>query len=123
MIEPLRTRLEAELDYAARAREAGKEGRARVCARRAAGWAVGVYRRTTRAEAISERAALHHLRWLMTQSTFSEPLRQAAARLTDHINQDHQLPHATNPLEDAGMIVRAFLRLLAEGASEVQADQ
>lgn len=123
MIEPLRARLESELDYAARARGAGQEGRARVCARRAAGWAVGVYRRTRRDEAVAERAALQHLRWLAAESSFPEPLRQAAARLTERINQAHQLPHRADPLEDARAIVQAVLQLLVDGATEVHPDR
>ena len=112
MIDPLRSRIEAELAYAEQARAHGKEGRARVCARRAAGWAVGAYRNRAHGAADSERAALSHLRWLRSQAGLPRLLQQAASRLTEQVGVDHRLPHAEDPLQDARSIVEAFLGLI-----------
>jgi len=100
------------LAYAAQARAHGKEGRARVCARRAAGWAVGAYRNRILGAADSERAALSHLRWLRSHADLPSSLQQAAARLTEQVGTDHQLPHVEDPLQDARSIVEAFLGLI-----------
>jgi hypothetical protein len=110
MDHPLRARIEAELDYAARARAHGKEGRARVCARRAAGWAVGAYRR--RQSGGPEQAALAHLRWLRAASDQPETLRLAASRLLAQVDRDHRLPHPEDPLQDARLIIQAYLEPL-----------
>ena len=112
MTDPLRSRIEAELAYAAQARAHGKEGRARVCARRAAGWAVGAYRNRAHGAADSERAALSHLRWLRSQADLPQTLQQAASRLTEQVGKDHRLSHGQDPLQDARSIVEAYLGLI-----------
>ena len=112
MTDPLRSRIEAELAYAAQARAHGKEGRARVCARRAAGWAVGAYRSRAQGAADSGGAALSHLRWLGSQADLPSVLQQAASRLTEQVGVDHRLPHAEDPLQDARSIVEALLGLI-----------
>src|SRR3990172_11635227 len=112
MTDPLRSRIEAELAYAAQARAHGKEGRARVCAGRAAGGAVGAYRTRAHGAADSERAALSHLRWLRSQAGLPPFLQQAASRLTEQVGVDHRLPHAEDPLQDARSIVEAYLGLI-----------
>ena len=112
MTDPLRSRIGAELAYAALARAHGKEGRARVCARRAAGWAVGGYRNRAQSAADPERAALSHLRWLRSQADLPQTLQQAASRLTDQVGEDHRLPQVEDPLQDARSIVEALLGLI-----------
>ena len=99
-----RARIEAELAYARAARKQGKEGRARVCARRAAGWAIAAYYPNT-----GQRGAYLFLRWLASNREVSEKLRSAAGRLTEQITEDHKLPHSEDPLKDAEMIVLSLL--------------
>lgn len=96
------SRIQAELAYARVAREHGKEGRARVCARRAAGWAISAHY-----PELPPRSAITLLRWL--ESNGPDELRAAAARLVVGVNQDHQLPHAEDPLDDAELIVNALV--------------
>ena len=103
-------RIQDELAYARAAREHGKEGRARVCARRAAGWAIAIHyadQQSTLAE--RPRSALSQLRWLGAHKGTPLNLRKAANRLTEQINVDHDLPHEEDPLEDAELIVRELL--------------
>lgn len=114
MNDSLRARIESELAYAARARAHTKEGRARVCARRAAGWAVDAYRRRLEPKSVWQRTALANLRWLRSAADQPLALQQAAARLTEQVREDHHLPHAEDPLQDARMIAEAFLGLLED---------
>ena len=100
-----KARIEAELAYARAARKHGKEGRARVSARRAAGWAVATHYPDT-----SQRDAYSLLLWLERNTEVSRELRSAAGRLTEQVKEDHQLPHPEDPLEDAEMIVVELLR-------------
>ncbi len=99
-----RARIEAELAYARAARKQGKEGRARVCARRAAGWAIAAHYSHGR-----PLGALSQLRWLETNDDASEQLRSAAGRLTEQVTEDHELPHSEDPLQDAEFIVAELL--------------
>jgi HEPN domain-containing protein len=107
MDDELRGRVEAELSRAERARRAGQEGRARVCARRAAGWSLqGYYRRRTGRPAPAN--ALDLLRWLQRDVEAPQHLRLAAGRLTARVTQDFRLPHQQDPLDDARRIVDAY---------------
>ena len=99
-----RARIEAELAYARAARKHGNEGRARVCARRAAGWAIAAHYPNS-----GQRGAYSLLRWLESNAEFSRELRSAAGRLTEQVTEDHQLPHSEDPLEDAEKIVTGLL--------------
>lgn len=96
-----------ELEAAQHARRDGNEGRARVCARRAAGWAV-LNRRRARHEDTDEQNALRALMWLAHQEDTPEALAAAARRLTTRIRPDYSLPFEQDPLEDARAIVQAM---------------
>ncbi len=114
MVRSLRERVESELAQAREARAAGKEGRARVCARRAAGWAAApLYESRTGHQA--PLSALQLLRWLAKQQDLPQEVRAAARRLTRRVLPSYRLPHPEDPLQDARMLVAA---LLAEGAGD-----
>jgi hypothetical protein len=89
----------AELAQAQIARASGNEGRARVCARRAAGAAIREWdgRRGD---------ALKQLGRLRSDGLAPENVRAAARRLTAKVDEDHTLPFAEEPLEDARLIIR-----------------
>jgi HEPN domain-containing protein len=96
-----------QLALAHEARRDGNEGRARVCARRAAGWAIGAYFASlTGAE--PPVSALSLLHWLQQQVDIGEEIRNAAMRLTAHVTPAHELPFDEDPLVDAQCIVDAF---------------
>jgi len=106
---PKRTReILDELQAAQQARQQGNEGKARVCARRAAGWAIS---RRYHDDPAAELpiSAYRVLQWFQVQPAVRGGLRQAAARLTTRINEDHELPHQQDPLEDARRLVHAML--------------
>lgn len=101
-------KIHAEMDRAREARADGNEGKTRVCARRAAGWAVGVYGQEQLGED-SRWHAYYNLIWLQSQEKISADVREAAIRLTTRVDVDHTLPHVEDPLEDARMIIAALL--------------
>jgi hypothetical protein len=97
-------RIAAELAAAAAARAAGHAGRARVCARRAAGWAVREHYRRLEGPAWSGDA-LKQLKRLAGDAAAPEPVRQAAARLVVKVDAEHRVPHTESPVDDARLIV------------------
>jgi hypothetical protein len=105
----LQDRIKFELDQAYLFRARGNEGRARVCARRAAGWAVAAFRQQ-RSGVETHLNAYHQLRWFRKFEEMPIELRNAADRLTKHVTPSHELPHRQDPLEDAEMIVHALLK-------------
>jgi HEPN domain-containing protein len=100
-------RARRELSLAHEARRNENEGRARVHARRAAGWAARIhYRRVTGAEA--PRSALALLHWLQSECDIQQEVREAAMRLTVHVTPAHELPFDADPLLDATHIVETL---------------
>lgn len=106
--EELRRRIEAELQAARTARANGNEGRARVCARRAAGHAIRGYR-----EAIGptgdDHSAYFLLHWIAGQASLDPSLRASAARLAVRVTPAHDLPHPQDPLTDATCLIEGLL--------------
>jgi hypothetical protein len=115
MTDDVQVDVRAELEAAVRAREDGNEGMARVCARRAAGWAIGLVHGQF-AEGEQPPNAYHLLQWFSSKEDAPEALRQAAKRLTTRITPAHTLPHPDDPLEDAQAIVQAMLGARNRGA-------
>ena len=106
--ERVATRIALELQAAEAARRAGNEGRARVCARRAAGLAAGEYLERAGFESGSS-SAYEQLRRLERSPQLPLELRQAAARLTARVTEAHALPHPEDPLDDARQLIRGLL--------------
>jgi hypothetical protein len=96
--------IEAELARARKAREAGNEGQARVCARRAAGIALREWYKR-RAGSGWGGDALKQLQRLREDPLVPEEVHTAARRLTTKVNLDHKLPFADDPIEDARRII------------------
>lgn len=106
--EEIKRRLHAELEQAQRARQQGNEGKARVCARRAAGWAVGWYVEVN-ALAEAHTNALEHLKWLGSNAAFPDELREIARRLTTRVDADGRLPYPEDPIVDAQFLITTLL--------------
>lgn len=83
--------IQAEFQKAARARELGNEGQARVCARRAAGIAVREYliRRGTRPPSTSAYDLLNLIR---EDPLLPADLQQIAGHLTLRVTEEFKLP-------------------------------
>jgi hypothetical protein len=104
----LYTSIEAEFLDAYRSRAGGNEGRARVCARRAAGLAIGQYYEYC-LEKTSPTSAYELLQWFTERAEIPQDLRDAARRLTVRVTPEYDLPHFEDPLEDAHLLVNAIL--------------
>ncbi len=98
------TSIEVELTRATEAQAAQNPGRARVCARRAAGWAVRDWYRAREGGGWAGDA-LKQLARLAGDANVPEAVRQAAARLLTKVDLDHKLPFDDDPVEDARRIV------------------
>jgi hypothetical protein len=103
-----RSAIEAELSDALVSRENANEGRARVCARRAAGMAIGIYFERNVGER-PPQSAYKLLQWFSQREEIPEDLQQSAERLLVRVTPDFELPHQEDPIEDARQIITAIL--------------
>ena len=97
-------RIEQELMAARLAQAAANAGRARVCARRAAGWAVRAWYQAREGPGWAGDA-LKQLRRLSADAAAPEAVRQAAARLVTKVDHEHRVPFDDDPVVDAEKIV------------------
>ena len=103
--------IEKEFANACEALNAGNDGKARVCARRAAGqaitWYVSKHPRTDwRQDAMSQ------LEGLKNDEAFPQNVRDAALRLTAKISLTFEYPFSTNPIDDAKIIIEAITEIM-----------
>ena len=103
-------RISIELERAEAARAAGNEGKARVCARRAAGMAIQFHYRERFGE-IGGPNTLKLLRRFLQAPDTPEPLRAAAKRLTTRLGADRTMPFSEDLLQDARNIVNGLHEL------------
>jgi HEPN domain-containing protein len=97
-----------ELERARRARESGKEGQARVCARRAAGLAIRAYY-ARRGKPPSTSSAYDLLRWLAEDEQVNAETRARALRLTLRVTPEFKLPMEADLIQDAEELARSLL--------------
>ncbi|MGQ0603583.1 MAG: hypothetical protein ACT4QE_18035 [Anaerolineales bacterium] len=101
-------KVERELQHALAAQAEGNAGKARVCARRAAGWAIrAFYQRMDGTQWGGD--AMTQLKRLQNDAAAPEPVRAAAQRLTTKVDFNHKLPFEDDPVEDARGII-SFVR-------------
>jgi hypothetical protein len=100
-------KIEEELSNGADARRDGNEGRARVCARRAAGAAVREYLALTGVSAPGT-SAYDLLAFFQTLPDISEDMRQAAERLLTRVDESYSLPLEADLLADAAWLASAL---------------
>lgn len=105
------TSFESELATGLAARESGNEGRARVCARRAAGVVIGEY--LQRNDIPVPATALDRLRMLASDPDFSNEVRELAGRFLVRLTPDYQLPIEADLLVDARRLAEILLEDLA----------
>lgn len=100
--------LRREFAQAEEARRKGNEGRARVCARRAAGIAIREYllRNGRPMRTASVLTLLDHIQ---TLPDLSPDLRQAAVHLTLRVTEAFQLPAQADLIAEAQTLCRALL--------------
>jgi hypothetical protein len=86
-----RSQIQAEFDKAEQARSRGNEGRARVCARRAAGLAARQYF-ARQGRRVHTTSVYDVLNLLIEDRTLDDDLRQASRYLTMRVNEEFNLP-------------------------------
>lgn len=102
------TQIEKEFAAARYARENGNEGMARVCARRAAGIAIGCWLEDNPREGWGTDA-LGRLRSVRLDESMPKDVRDAAMRLTTKVTQQFESQFTTDPIEDSKAIVNHLL--------------
>jgi quercetin dioxygenase-like cupin family protein len=108
MTETWREKFEAELRQAEAARQAGNEGMARVCARRAAGHVLGEYY-TRRELPFYGPSAYDHLRSLKDLPDVPEGVREVARHFLVRITPEHTLPVEADLIAEARWLADALL--------------
>ena len=97
-----------EIQNARKSQFAGNDGLARVCARRAAGWAIQEYL-SQQGQAIDSPSALDHIKYLSSQSGFSDQISQALKHLTIKMEKDSLDEEAYYPIADVDLVSEAIL--------------
>lgn len=102
----------AELEQADAARASGNEGRARVCARRAAGMAARFFLTLHNVRLIGASqgekrvgSAYEALQTLATFPGLASNLKQAAVHLTMHVGEEFHLPPGIDLIDEAHILI------------------
>jgi hypothetical protein len=97
-----------EIQSALSARQTGKEGKARVCARRAAGIAVGEYFRRQAID-FPDPSAVERLRYFQTLPGISPAAQRAASLLLLRVTPDFTLPEEVDLIAEARLLAQELL--------------
>ena len=97
-----------ELEMAKTARRSGNEGRARVCARRAAGHVAGEYIARNQINLDTE-SALERLKYLYSFPNINPEQRETISHFLVHTTPEHQLPIDADLIEDVDLLARQML--------------
>lgn len=97
--------VQEELLLAKQSRLEGNEGRARVCARRAAGAAVQVYLDKEELSAHGENA-IESLLTLKELVLLPDRIQQAVKSLVQRVNLDHNLPSDVDLIHEASIVIQ-----------------
>ena len=108
MTEDWRDQLASEFENAERARADGNEGRARVCARRAAGIAIREYF-ARRGIPFSGTSAYDLLGRLIESPEISPDLKKNCIHLTLRVSEDFDLPVNVDLIEESRQLCSALL--------------
>jgi hypothetical protein len=106
--------IQEELLLAKQSRKEGNEGRARVCARRAAGAAVQAYF-GKQGNSSQPENALRSLLSLSNTQNIPDRIQLAVERLTQRVNDDHQLPPEIDLIKEAKLLIQ-YLNLDESGS-------
>lgn len=97
-----------ELEMAESARLNGNEGRARVCARRAAGYVTGEY--LSRNDiTLDTESALERLRYLFSSPGINSQQRETIEHFLIHTTPEHQLPIDADLIADVHLLAYQLL--------------
>jgi len=97
-----------ELEMAQAARASGNEGKARVCARRAAGIIVGEYFKQ-RGIGLSDPSAYARLKYLISLPDIPAEIRQVVEHFLVRVDTDQNLPISADLIAEAGWLESKLL--------------
>ena len=101
--------IEKEFATAKQARNEGSDGMVRVCARRAAGVAVGYWLERNPRERWGVDA-MSRLRSLQLDESLPTDVRDAATRLTTKVTKQFTSPFSTDTIHDSTIIINHLLQ-------------
>lgn len=102
--EDWRKKVDKELSMAQEAREQGFEGRARVCARRAAGFAVETFLQRQGVTPPTQ-SAYGLLEMMGSNPTLPEEIQETLQLLTLRVNEDHDLPEEADLIQESEKLI------------------
>ena len=97
-----------ELNQSASARNSGNEGKARVCARRAAGIIIGEYL-TARGYPDQGPSCYERLKYLQTLPNISPEVKDVSSHFLIRVLPDHSLPIEADLIEDARRLANLLI--------------
>jgi hypothetical protein len=95
-----------ELQEAYAALSRGQAGRARVCARRAAGWAIEEHLKR-KGIVLDTPSALDHINYLLTTQNTSPEIQKVLQHLTQRVAKDSPEEDSYWPLPDVNLVEEA----------------
>jgi len=98
-----------EIEQAKAAREAGKEGMARVCARRAASKVVGEYFQQKGID-LGKMGAYDRLQYLINQTSTPPKIRRIAEHFVLHVTPERTLPIEADLIAEARWLLTTLIR-------------
>jgi hypothetical protein len=98
--------IKQEIINAYKARENGNEGRARVCARRAAGWAIQIYLDKKGID-LNTPSALDHIKFLAAQNDTPSDIKETLKYFTQKVIKDSPDEEAYWPLPEIDLLEKA----------------
>ena len=104
-MEAPKQQIKEELLLAKQSRLEGNEGRARVCARRAAGTAVKEHL-VKMGITQKQENAIQSLLILAQMETLPVRVQEAVDWLVQRVNQDHNLPPEVDLIQEAGVVIK-----------------
>jgi hypothetical protein len=99
-------KIKKELLTAERSRISGNEGRARVCARRAAGWAIQEHLRR-QGEPFDSTNALDSIKFFATRDGLPEEISAVLRHLTIKLEKDSMNEEAYYPIQGVDLVQEA----------------
>jgi len=104
-MEAPRLQIKEEILLAKQSRQEGNEGRARVCARRAAGAAVKEYL-VKKGISQKQENAIQSLLIFSQSENLPVQVQEAVDWLVQRVNQDHNLPSEVDLIHEAGIVIQ-----------------
>jgi hypothetical protein len=111
--EEVKQKIAGELARGEAARQQGLEGRARVCARRAAGMAIREYL-GKRGESGAGTSAYDLLKEFRDHTEIGPEIQKSAGYLVERVNEAFELPEGVDLLAEADHLVSELDRLSSE---------